>query len=242
MAERGGTQTGGPVRLGHQEAWELVPWYVNGTLEGLELERFAAHLERCPLCQAEVDANRELAVAVREVAELPLSPVAGFERLMARIDAAGTESAEPAPPRSPAAARGWWRATPRAARWALALQAAALLALVIGLALARPPAPGPAARPGGPFVTLSTPAHPVALAPERAELRLVVAPTTPEARLRQLLAAVGGEIVAGPSPAGAYTVAVAAEDRDVALFRLRAAPEVALAEPVVVDLRGGARR
>jgi anti-sigma factor RsiW len=57
----------------HQAAEELLPWFVNGTLEGEELALVVQHLEECVRCQHELDALRELQAAYvgREVAPEP---------------------------------------------------------------------------------------------------------------------------------------------------------------------------
>ena len=73
-------------RLRHQEAWELIPWYVNGTLVEDEAVQVEAHLARCPLCRREVDANRELAAALRAADAAPAAPDPRLERLLARLD------------------------------------------------------------------------------------------------------------------------------------------------------------
>jgi anti-sigma factor RsiW len=218
-------------RLGHQEVWELLPWYINGTLEGDERQGVERHVERCPLCRGEVQAGQVLAAAVREAAELPLAPGRNLERLMAQLDAE-------APARARAA--GWWSSTPRPARWALGLQAAALALLVVGLTatLGRPGAgPGapPDAAPQAAFETLGGAAPPAAAATRGVAVRVVFAPDATAEELRRLLAEVGAQIAAGPSPAGVYTLDLAGGGEPVAaVARLRAAPEVELAERVVV--------
>ena len=45
----------------HTITQELLPWYVNGTLNANEMVLVQAHLARCPQCNAEVD--RELTLA-----------------------------------------------------------------------------------------------------------------------------------------------------------------------------------
>jgi hypothetical protein len=145
----------GRPRLGHQEAWELLPWYVNGTLTGDERRAVDEHLERCPLCRGELAANEELALAVRRAAEPPPAADDRLGSLLARLDAAGEveddESGEavwdeagdarpgglPAgrPPfAAPAPSHPPPSHLPPAVRWALALQAAAVLALALGFA------------------------------------------------------------------------------------------------------------
>ena len=49
----------------HQKVWEILPWYVNGTLEGDEHEFVARHILRCQSCADEVVRCQSIATAVR---------------------------------------------------------------------------------------------------------------------------------------------------------------------------------
>ncbi|HUO86568.1 MAG TPA: zf-HC2 domain-containing protein [Thermoanaerobaculia bacterium] len=215
-------------RLGHQEAWELLPWYVNGTLGSDERQAVEVHLDRCPLCRSELAASRELAFAVRAAEESPQAVELRLERLLDRLEPPAT--AQSAPPRVAPRRRGDHLRP--AVRWVLALQAAALLVLTLGLGslLARQP-PGPTT---GGFRTLA--AAPVeAVTPGHTPtVRAVFSPTASEAELRRLLLAVEARLIDGPSAAGVYTLQLVGEAPEAALERLRAAPLVELAEAVIV--------
>ena len=215
-------------RLGHQEAWELLPWYVNGTLESDERQAVEVHLERCPLCRSELAASRDLAFAVRATEESPQAVDLRLERLLDRLGPpAAAQSAQPR-----AARRHRGDPLRPAVRWVLALQAAALLVLTLGLGslLARQP-PGPTA---AGFRTLA--AAPVEAVPpvHAPTVRAVFSPTASEAELRHLLLAVEARLIDGPSAAGVYTLQLVGEAPEAALERLRAAPLVELAEAVTV--------
>ncbi len=73
----------------HQKVWEILPWYVNGTLEGHEHEFVARHILRCQSCADEVVRCQSIATAVRssEEAARTASPE-HLARLMERIDRA----------------------------------------------------------------------------------------------------------------------------------------------------------
>lgn len=219
--------------LAHQDAWELIPWYVNGTLGTAETVGFEAHLQRCPLCQREVAVNRELAVAVRDAGELP-SAEAGLERVLERLDEApGRGEAPPAPRRG--AGRllpSWWSAAPRPARRLVAAQLAAvlLLALTLGVVLS---GGGPGTSPPASFRTLSSPRPAAADTSEGFRVRLLFSPQVTEPELRHVLLTDGGRLVGGPSPAGVYTALYpAAADVAAVLKRLRGNRGVELAELV----------
>ena len=65
------------------------------------------------------------------------------------------------------------------------------------------------------------------------QVRVVFAPTATEAELRRILLEVRGEVVGGPSPLGAYTIAVpGGEPLELVLEHLRADAHVRFAEPV----------
>lgn len=224
-----------PQPLAHQDAWELIPWYVNGTLEDADAGGFQAHLERCPLCRREVELNQGLAVAVRDAGELP-SAEAGLARVLERLDREPVEEPPVPTPRRGAGRLlpGWWSASPPPARRALAAGLAAVLLLAVALgAVLLGPVGGPEAAPPASFRTLSQPRpDTTAVDADGFRVRLVFSPSATEPQLRRLLLADDGRLVDGPSPAGVYTAAFpAGADRQSVLRRLRATPQVELAEP-----------
>jgi anti-sigma factor RsiW len=215
----------------HQEVWELLPWYVNGTLAGQELQRVETHLTLCLACQAELTRCRGLATAVQMADEVAWEPSdEHMARIFARIDAA---EAPPTP------VRRWWQvlqeglrqgramllSTPSPMRWAFAAQGA-LVVLLAGMLVWRTPSPPKL------YPTLSS------ATPEAArvgqQIRLVFADDMTERELRTLLRSVGGTIANGPSPVGAYTVEIVpSAPVDSVLAMLRAHQKVRLAEPIV---------
>ena len=167
MTERNGTEerssgTGG-CGLGHGTTWELLPWYVNGTLEGGELRGVEAHLEACGICRREVAGLRGVSTLLREEATEEPAATAGFERLRARravrsapdpvpgadAPADGTERARP----GRGEPSGWFGrlrrtgrdvrralgralgASPAGVRWTLGGQLAAIAVLLLAVGL-----------------------------------------------------------------------------------------------------------
>src|SRR5262245_22928271 len=115
----------------HQKVWEILPWYVNGTLEPREHEFAARHILRCQRCADEVVRCESIATAVRspEEAKTTRSPE-HFARLMERID---RESVSAPPERWRIRIREWiekirlaFQETPSLFRWALAAETAAI--------------------------------------------------------------------------------------------------------------------
>jgi hypothetical protein len=226
----------GPGVRAHRQVGELLPWYVNGTLGPREREKVEDHLAGCPACQAEERACRRMATAALADVEASPSPhPAQLGRLLDRI-----EVEERARGGRLAALRAQFGAAPRPLRMALLAQAAVIV-LLAGLGawkMRTPAAPGAAGSAGSESVaatyrTLSDPAAEPPRAAGGARLRLMFSPTATEREIRALLLGVHGEIIAGPSPVGAYTVEVPArgEPAGAVLARLRSEAPVVFAEP-----------
>jgi hypothetical protein len=218
----------------HQENWELLPWYVNGTLAGQELVRVESHLAVCHVCQEEVVRWRHIALATHLADEsAPLPATAGWARMMARIDAIEANGQQ--------AYHGWstlwqqlrrvatlFQQTPRLMRVALAFEGALTLLLagvIVWQAQSTPRF----------YKTLSSPA---ALSRHVEHIRLVFTEEIREKEMRELLTSVRATIIKGPSQVGAYTVEVPLAENAPATLQtilgtLRAHHHVRLAEPVV---------
>ena len=217
----------------HQKVWEILPWYVNGTLEDHEHEFAARHILRCQSCADEVVRCQSIATAVRSSEEAARTPSPeNFARLMERIDR-GRASA--APKRWRIRVRDWiekirlaFQETPSLFRWTLAAQSAAIVLLAAGVIWQSSVAPSLLYR------TLSDAGSDPE--PGRVQLQVVFADDTTEREMRTLLGSIGATIVAGPSPMAVYTVALAADDHEAPaqtqerLALLRAHPKVRLAE------------
>lgn len=194
----------------HERMSELLPWYVNATLDRREAAQVERHLASCADCRKESERFR--AVARGQEEGWAPSP-AHFARVMARIDA----------PSFGQRLASWFKETPRPVRWAFALQGAALVALIAVVAL-RPAV----------FETLS---RPPAAASSRARLHVVFASDLSEEGMRRLLQGARAIIVDGPSAEGVYTVELSlpAADRERAreiADRLAKDPKVRFAAPV----------
>lgn len=232
----------------HRRVWELLPWYVNGTLATVEQRTVEGHLESCLRCQAELETCRRLGETVRQTEEIaPSLHPAQLARVMARIEAEergrdqrGGLRGLTAPLRAFRSLRSNIATAPPFLRGALAAQ----LLLLVGLAgflLWRPAAAPQSGPPPVVYRTLSDPeaAPPTAAAPG-VLVRVVFADGATEKEIRDLLLSLRGQIVSGPSPLGVYTVEVPAgpDPLDRVLANLRARPKVSFAEPV----NGGAAR
>jgi anti-sigma factor RsiW len=219
----------------HRHVAELLPWYVNGTLEARDRDVMIAHLSDCPACREEVEQCQTLAVAVDVARDSVWTPAPDrIERLLASIELLEATDV----PR--ACSRTRWRAcmewlgdlfqrTPGLVRWGLTAQAA-LLVLVVGLALW----PG-ALSPRALYRTLAENGERGDGRIGRTLIHVVFADDITERDMRTLLGRVRGKIVDGPSPVGLYTVEVRASTPDQIMPMmaiLRGDPKVRLAELV----------
>ncbi|HEV7516702.1 MAG TPA: zf-HC2 domain-containing protein [Thermoanaerobaculia bacterium] len=229
----------------HRRICELIPWYVNGTLPAAERRGVDEHAAVCRRCQGELAAASEMARAIQSAEAAAPSPhPAQLARLLGRIDTHEAERTGTARPlgTGQALARPLYGfaalldSTPRRMRHLLAAELAAVLALASILAwhLRTPTSPASPA-PAAIYHTLSSDA-PVTVAPGTVAIRVLFAEGATAARIQQILAGIRGQVTAGPSPLGAYVVAVpagpGADPVELVLAHLRQQPEVSFAARV----------
>jgi len=213
------------------EAARMLPWFVTGRLSVADNERVRSHLEHCAICRTDVEGEQAVRSALRADERIEYAPQAGLAKTLARIDELARD-APVAPP--PARVVPVARMLPRRfapAQWLTAAVVVQALGLgVLGAALLNRSAPE---RADPHYQTLTAPAQLVGS--ER--IRAVFAPATTLAELETLLGATHLLVVDGPSPAGAFTLAVAGGGGagGEALARLRADRHVLFAEPAVND-------
>jgi len=201
--------------LPHSRALELLPWLVNGTLSGAEREAVEQHARACIACRRELKEQQRLHAAVRARRTVDVSAEAGFDRLNAELD--GATRAEP--PR--------WRVRyAPAARFAVAAAAGvAVLAILLRLT--------PLPTLDDNYSTLATPP-----ANDTALLDIVFVGDTTAAEMQELLDDIRGEIVAGPSELGRYSVRVAGDQpKSELLAALAADPRVRFAGPALTEVQ-----
>jgi len=204
----------------HKVADVLLPWFVNGTLEGDELAFVERHVRDCPQCQQEVGWLRELHAACVAAEDVPEASKAA-RGLRRKLDAPRTARS------GIARWRLRWGSSSPEPRWAIAGALAAFVALgTVWFAGTE-----------GPALYRTLGAH-NATAPENGTLVVVFDPATTESDLRRIVRSAGARIVDGPMQTNAYVLDVPSARRDQALQTLRAERAVMLAE----RLDAGARR
>jgi anti-sigma factor RsiW len=194
----------------HDEAEELLPWYVTGRLDAADRELVEKHLTDCASCQAQLRIERRLADQYRDYSP---QVEANWARLRDRI--------EPAAEMPPTAVNSnWWSSLSRPAIAGLMAAQLATVALTAGVVASLN-------QPNAAYRALGS--APVAAS---ANAVVVFQPQTTEKQLRKLLNTSGAELVGGPTEADAYVLHIAPTSRTAALDRLRARPEVVMAEPI----------
>lgn len=200
----------------HRQAERLLPWLVNGTLDGDERAAIERHVGSCVACQQQLAQWQALQATCAMPAAPMIDPMPSFSRLRSRLQAPRAR-----PPVSRwRAMRSAWTTAPAWLRGAVAAPCALLLAL------------------GGAWLAREQPASyrtlgdAPATVPASADARLVVVfePGASQARTQQLLRATQARIVDGPNEVGAYVLAVPAARMANVRDALRAAPGVRLVE------------
>ena len=208
-----------PETMPHDEAIELLPWFVNASLSPDEHEAVTAHASACVICRRELGELEALKTSIRGRAGQVLAPDADMRRINARIDA--QLEREKRGIRLIATARSLFRSP---LRIAVAAQSVALVAVVVLLLQANNGEPE--------FVTLTTPAT----LPAGHYVRVVFDPTVDATAIGELLQGLGMRVIDGPTERGVYTLQYSANARDgdraLAVAELRTDERVLFAEPV----------
>lgn len=211
--------------LSHRQAWDLLPWLVNGSVSAEERAAVEEHLQGCAECRDELSFQRSLRQALITERSFELEPQAGWQRLSARLDAAPAEAIEDAPHGPIRALRGGWMP------WLVAAMVVEALGLgAMGTALWSGHTALLATR-APVYRTLAAAQSPMPMP----TLRVVFTPTMTLAQLLALLSDTRLRVVSGPSESGVWTLGPAeplAEPTPSLLRRLRASPDVRLAEPL----------
>jgi Putative zinc-finger len=224
--------TRAPTERAHRDCWDYLPWAANGALDAVEYAQIERHLSDCAECQAELRLQLRIRETMRAEPSVVLAPQTSFQKLMQRIDA--EEAALATARRSGASRSSFGRS-----RWLAVAAAVQGCALIFVAAAYWRAAPDELTAPR--FHTLTEPAPvtgPV--------IRIVFAPEVAVDGVNEVVRSVGAQIVAGPSEAGVYTLALQARaesrtnvpaDVQSALAQLRSDARVHFAEAAPVSAR-----
>jgi anti-sigma-K factor RskA len=199
----------------HKVADVLLPWLVNGTLEGDELAFVQQHVATCARCQREVEWLREFhAACVAGESEPDASTSAAFRSLRHKLDARPKD-------RGIVAWSDRWRLGHSWTRWVIAAQLAVIVVLG-GVVIVGDDSPAV-------YRTLSSSS---AGAATTGSLVVVFDPATTEADLRRMLRDIGARLIDGPTRTNAYVLEVPETRREQAVRVLRNERAVVLVEPL----------
>lgn len=198
----------------HKVADVLLPWFVNGTLDGDERAFVERHLEQCVRCQREVEWLRELHLACI-AAEADPGASNAARKLRRRL-------MEPRDRDNAVAVlkRLWGRVRP----WSHLIAATELVVIIALAAWVMLPGDSPAL-----YRTLGAQG---ANAVASGNLVVVFDPATTEGELRRMLRDSGARIVDGPTQSNAYILDVPASRQEQAVKALRAERAAVLVEPL----------
>jgi hypothetical protein len=204
--------------MNHRNAWDRIPWLVNGRASDDERAALEQHLAHCADCRAEVAMQRTLLQGMQTRPLVEKMPHASFQKLNARIDAERA-AVHHHPQRR--------RQAPALVQWLTA--AVVIQALLLGTLLATLLHGRQQAAEEAPYRTVSSPAA----TPGKPSVRAVFAMDMTLGELQALLERSHLRIMGGPSAEGVYTLAsTTAGDGRRALLTLRAHPAVRFAEPI----------
>lgn len=197
----------------HDRVWANLPWFVNESLSTPEQREAIVHLSSCLVCRRELSGLRALQNAITGRTAEPRREAA-LDRLHERMVASAI-------PR-------------RIFPWA----AAAVLTIVTGLAgmVALNTGLSGSGSGAGAFNTLGSRA--ITMIDDNVfTARILFDQDMTELQLRKLLLAVGAEMIDGPTPRGAYTIAfpelTSNNDMQSAVTILRASKRVIFVEPIL---------
>jgi hypothetical protein len=194
-----------------QRALELLPWYVNGTLQGEERELVGHQVLASLTCRKELERLRRLHQLMQRDDAEAVATDREFDRLMARIHAS-----EASPQSAAAVARRGFPWMPYALAASVAASASALLWWGTLTPSASPHT----------YETLTNPAPADAAA---ARLRVLFAPGVTGAEQRELLDSHGLTAVSPPAEDGVVTLAFpGSADRAAIVAALKRDPRIRL--------------
>lgn len=203
----------------HQEVALLLPWLVNGSLEGEELQRVESHIRDCLTCRRELNALRKLSASIRGNSELDIAAATSFARLSSKM-------AEPAQQLGKSTVRRRWRAGLRGLGYAAV---ATLLAFIV-LPRQLPTFTSLNQQ----YATLSSQS---ASADRSQQLRVVFAKTASAGDIDAILSQIHAQTVGEANSLGAISIRLDPEqgspEPSQAIALLRNNPAILLAEPVL---------
>jgi anti-sigma factor RsiW len=205
----------------HDEIWELIPWYVNGTLSDEEARAVEERCKSSELFRAEVANQKQVASGVQELDPLDAQVERNWAAMRARIAAEQTTQSRAAAPSGLSA----WFGRLFGSVGGLSL-AAGLAAAAVVLVLNVPQGPQTPQSDDG-FETLTS--SPGAI--DAPTIQFQIAEGVEPTALAAVLAQHGLTLLGEPSETGVYTAKAPEGDLQALAAALLDAPEIMFAAP-----------
>lgn len=204
--------------VSHEQAIELLPWLVNGSMGAEEKENVREHALTCVICRRELEELERLRDSIAGAAESRHIPAPDMRNINARIDGQS---------------RRWemmsWLRDTIFNPWRLAFAAQTGLVIVLAAVLLWPGSEDPE------FTTLTQPQN----IPDGHYVRVVFSPDLTASDLSGLLDEMRLTVADGPSARGVYTLGISQtmseDDRARLLENLQREPNVLFARRVVLQ-------
>ncbi len=219
------------INKDHQELSQLLPWYVNKSLQDAELKAVQGHINVCLTCKRELNQLTRLAQAVKHEGALDSAENAAFARLKIRLHGEQPGAAQSIAPEQPAVdlsnvtqfkPAGKTRARATWFRPGLAMAASVLLSVFLVMPYFQTD-----------FRTLSNGQPEQAI--QANEIRVVFADKLDMLQKNEIVGRFQGQIVDAPTAQGVYTVrlqpAVDSKQTLAVVESLRQDSKVIFAEP-----------
>lgn len=207
--------------VSHEQAVELLPWLVNGTLDAQEREVVLEHAHACVICRRELSNLHQLQESFSDASNTVLIPEPDMRKINARIDAHVDR-------------QNWLRTQWSRLReffdspWRIGFVAQSAILVLLATVLLWP---------GNETVEFTTLTQADSL-PDGRYVRVVFTPDLQQSEITNILDMFDLTIVEGPSNRGVYTLGVsdAAEANDGLVQSLQGDPNILFAQPVIIGV------
>lgn len=213
----------------HEDISLLLPWYVNKTLQGAELNAVERHLKVCLICKRELLNQQYLSAAVNQPSSFDSAAQASFSRFKNRLQTAKTEQFHIPPPEQTVAKPNTQQhikkhLTVHTPTFALA--ASVLLAVLLTRVVNIEQLFSNDYRTLSDAETIKTNSN---------ELRVIFKSDASQQVIEQILASIQGHIVDGPNAQSLYTIGFNSTDKSEQVMDklelLRKNEHIVFAEP-----------
>lgn len=220
----------------HRKVWNLLPWYVNHSLDAVEKDRVRNHIRTCIACRIELQQQQQLFEEMQQTDLLRQVSQASFAQLRKRIERQSvirpfTRPNQPSEESQPSSSQ-----SPGFVKHAALAASLLLLAMPFMLHL-----PAEQSVSTAEYRTLANAPENV---PAHNRVRIVFADQPDSKQIETILHSISGRIVKGPSSTGIYEIQIGGQhtppqEIDDAIAYLRNNTQVIFAELIQRSLSSG---